>query len=493
MYFCKIIASVFNNDVAEDETNWLSIYIASILSFSASVQCSLYFSSMWPFLTVLEPGISSTFFGVAIASYSLGNILLSPLFGYWSNKIGTIKTPVNFGLYAQLIGNLIYMNLELFPYGARYGLVAARLFTGVGSANVTLFKSYGASGSSSKDRSIAIAYVTSGIAIGIAIGPAFNLLFTPMGYPGIIILGMRVNMYTLPAIGGVITNIVSIIVMKFLFIEHYAGVINKEGKDSENYQKIPKYDKISVLVIYATRFCQYFVFTNLEALNSPISLMIFGWSKKESITILSIAQGILGFAAFGVYFMYIIFKLDRYINYRLNCIGGIVALLIFHIITFSYPFLPSVITYHSSNITNTNETEIIGCDIDMYSWCEYINRMNPIVYLIAFALIIGIAFPTINIAMNTLFSKILGPRRQGTQQGFMQMCGGCGQLIGPLITSAIYTNFGPRYVWSVEIIFIFFTVSLWLIFFNRMVPLKYEANNNIEVISKKDDCTIKYK
>uniref|UniRef100_A0A0N5CGG1 MFS domain-containing protein n=1 Tax=Strongyloides papillosus TaxID=174720 RepID=A0A0N5CGG1_STREA len=475
MTLCKKLPLLFSNKVADDETNWLSIYIASILVFSCSVQCSLYFSSMWPFLIVLDHTVSSTFFGIVIASYSVANIILSPLFGWWSNKIGTIKTPVNFGLFAQLLGNVVYMNLELFPFGAKYGMVVARLFTGVGSATITLFKAYGASGSTVKDRSIAIAYITSGVAFGLAIGPVFNLLFTPLGYPGFIFLGIRFNMYTLPAIASVIANILCLIVMKYFFVEHYAGVVNKEGKNSENYQSIPKYDRIAIFVIYVTRFCQFFVYTNLEALSSPISLMLFGWTKKYSISVLSTAQGFLGLCAFLVYFFYIIFKLNRFIRYRLNCISGLFILMAFHFLTFPYPFLPEVVTYHSLNVTE-NGTEIVGCDIDMYPWCENITQVNPWIYLISFSLLIGIAFPIINIAMNTLFSKILGPRRQGTQQGFMQMFGGCGQLIGPLITSSIYTNYGPRYVWGAEVIFIALTLSFWVIFFRRMVPMKFQIN-----------------
>lgn len=53
MVFVKKLSSLLNNKVDDNETNWLSIYIASVLAFSASVQCSLYFSSMWPFMTVV--------------------------------------------------------------------------------------------------------------------------------------------------------------------------------------------------------------------------------------------------------------------------------------------------------------------------------------------------------------------------------------------------------------------------------------------------------
>jgi hypothetical protein len=36
------------------KTNWNSIYTASILSFVGTVQFSLYFSSMWPYVQIVE-------------------------------------------------------------------------------------------------------------------------------------------------------------------------------------------------------------------------------------------------------------------------------------------------------------------------------------------------------------------------------------------------------------------------------------------------------
>jgi MFS transporter, ceroid-lipofuscinosis neuronal protein 7 len=58
--------------------------------------------------------------------------------------------------------------------------------------------------------------------------------------------------------------------------------------------------------------------------------------------------------------------------------------------------------------------------------------VNVWVYYSAYVLFIGLAFPVLNIAMNTLFSHILGPRRQGTQQGVFQMAGSIARLLGPL-------------------------------------------------------------
>jgi hypothetical protein len=36
------------------ETDWHSIYVASILSFVGTVQFSLYFSSLWPYVQIVS-------------------------------------------------------------------------------------------------------------------------------------------------------------------------------------------------------------------------------------------------------------------------------------------------------------------------------------------------------------------------------------------------------------------------------------------------------
>uniref|UniRef100_A0A0N5BR27 DUF1624 domain-containing protein n=1 Tax=Strongyloides papillosus TaxID=174720 RepID=A0A0N5BR27_STREA len=145
------------------------------------------------------------------------------------------------------------------------------------------------------------------------------------------------------------------------------------------------------------------------------------------------AQGFLGLSAFFVYLFYIILKLNRFIRYRLNYIDGLFILMTLHFITFPYPFLSKVVTCHSLYVTQ-NGTEIVGCDIDMYPWCKNVTQVNPWIYLISFSMLIDIR-----------------SRKAETQREFMQIFAGCGQLIGLLITSSIYTNYGPCYVWELKL------------------------------------------
>lgn len=85
---------------------------------------------------------------------------------------------------------------------------------------------------------------------------------------------------------------------------------------------------------------------------------------------------------------------------------------------------------------------------------------------------IGVAFPVITITLNVLFSRILGPRRQGTEQGIFQASSAAARMVGPIGNTVLYAYKGPRAVWALEMTAILTIIAPWIIFYNRMVDLK---------------------
>lgn len=96
------------------------------------------------------------------------------------------------------------------------------------------------------------------------------------------------------------------------------------------------------------------------------------------------------------------------------------------------------------------------------------------------------AFPILNIANTTLFSDIIGPRRQGIEQGLLQMSGSIARLFGPIVIrfkkvksileqpyfySLLYSLHGPKLAWKMEILVISLTLILWFIYYKRITPL----------------------
>lgn len=293
-------------------TDWRSIYICAFLAFCSVVQFSLYFSSMWPYFRVvslqgktyanlykkaqLDESATEQFFGYIVASYSLGQIIGSPIAGFLSNRLRKVRdhthsfilslfvqplilpffvTQIRQLLYVGLLlmftGNAIYLCVHLFERNMhRYLLILARFVTGIGSSewinfisipcnaqffqgNTSLLKAYASTASTTEDRSRAIAWVTGGVALGQTMGPgwlpctdfdclqilkllvfftfcpAFQLLFTPFGFPGFrIIPGLHLSMYTAPALMACIMNALNALCIFTLFHEIYAGVINAE-------------------------------------------------------------------------------------------------------------------------------------------------------------------------------------------------------------------------------------------------------------------------
>jgi MFS transporter, ceroid-lipofuscinosis neuronal protein 7 len=131
--------------------------------------------------------------------------------------------------------------------------------------------------------------------------------------------------------------------------------------------------------------------------------------------------------------------------------------------------------------------EIIpGCNRTRFVWCDDLKQINVWLYYAAMLICIGFAFPNINVTMNTLFSRIIGPRMQSKQQGMLEMFGGMGRMLGPLLIGSIsikrwnkyfqfsflYRNYGPRAIWILEMIEVGVMGLLWLIFYRRLVPLK---------------------
>ncbi|CEF66825.1 Major facilitator superfamily and Major facilitator superfamily domain, general substrate transporter and Major facilitator superfamily domain-containing protein [Strongyloides ratti] len=472
---------------ASPKTDWTSIYVGAAFAFIGSVQFNIFFASLLPYLEKNDPKGDQTFFGYIVAAYSLGQLIASPLVGYWSNKIKQIKIPVQTGLTFMLLGNIFHICLVLFPSNSRrWIMMLGRFLTGVGSSNTLLLKAYATSASTTKDRSQAIAYITGGMAIGTTMGPAFQAMFSGLSYPGLrIFSNVYFNIYTAPAFLACLINILGMIVLYFFFHESYAGVIDDQKNNSKrDNTKLPPFDMLAVIIMNFTRFTQMFVQTNMETVSTSFSQIMFFWTATEAVKYGSIAQGVLGAFSFIVYFLYISLKLNRYMKFRIALQISMVALFIFHLLTFAWPFLPeSIHTYNVTDEIIASKDELPGCNINKYSWCPNVKAVNQWVYIISYPVIIGIAFPIINVAMNTLYSMIIGPRRQGTMQGVMQVSGAVSRIIGPVTVGTLYQSSGPYYAWGIEFIVIFLNLLLLMIFHKRLIPLQI-PNDTKGIVNK---------
>jgi len=70
--------------------------------------------------------------------------------------------------------------------------------------------------------------------------------------------------------------------------------------------------------------------------------------------------------------------------------------------------------------------------------------------------------------IQTLFSKILGSRPQGTWMGVMLAAGSMSRIIGPVIIVSGYTNFGTTWTFAVTTAFMTIPMAWLYIVRNRL-------------------------
>ncbi|KAI6209813.1 hypothetical protein M3Y96_00260900 [Aphelenchoides besseyi] len=424
------------------ETNWKSIWIISTLTLCAMIQFTLFFSSTYSYLLSLDPSVTERFYGGVVAAYSAGQIIGSPMLGRIADKTKTVRIPIAIGIILSFVGNVLYIAGSVVPVSwSKYLVLLGRFVVGFGGSNVGVMRSYASMASSKNDRSRAIALINGGYSTGSVIGPCLQLLFTPFGYPGIQITGkLHLSTYTSPAICAMAINAIGLLCLYFCFEEQYAGIVDKSKLKSSEDKKIkvlPSYDVLAVFVVHLVTFAQRFSFTNLESISGPLGMAMFSWNKQETVEYIAIAHGASGF-----------------------------------------PY-----SMHKYDAAIANGTEVVGCNADRFSWCESIKPVNVWVYYGAYVLFIGICYPSIQVTINTLFSKVLGPRLISTHQGFLQVTSSSARLTGPLLITNLYTSFGPRYAWYLEFLVLGLTIAVFCGLFKRMIPLELPAHiSNLSTI-----------
>ena len=80
----------------------------------------------------IDDSASESFLGVIVAGYSLGAVLVAPLFGVWSNY-RPVPEPLIFSLILYCGGNLLYVYAESFSGIEKWILFISRLMVGSGS------------------------------------------------------------------------------------------------------------------------------------------------------------------------------------------------------------------------------------------------------------------------------------------------------------------------------------------------------------------------
>lgn len=148
--------------------------------------------------------------GLIVAANPLGQMIFSPLFGWWSNKIKSIRFPLLASMAIFCISSALYSSLDLVTQDVKYWMFAARFFVGVSSANIAVCRSYISAATTIKERTKSVSMMSFAQVLGFVIGPALQAAVTPLGTEGFLFLNtFTINMYTASGWCNVLLGIIN--------------------------------------------------------------------------------------------------------------------------------------------------------------------------------------------------------------------------------------------------------------------------------------------
>lgn len=147
--------------------------------------------------------------GFIVAANPLGQMIFSPLFGWWSNKIKSIRMPLLVSMAIFCISSALYSSLDLLKDDVKYWMFIARFFVGVSSANIAVCRSYVSAATTLKERTSSVSMMSLAQVLGFVIGPALQAAVTPLGTEGFLFMGFTINMYTASGWANVLLGVIN--------------------------------------------------------------------------------------------------------------------------------------------------------------------------------------------------------------------------------------------------------------------------------------------
>uniref|UniRef100_A0A2M4AJY3 Putative transporter/transmembrane protein n=3 Tax=Anopheles triannulatus TaxID=58253 RepID=A0A2M4AJY3_9DIPT len=506
---------------------WTSIRIIYYTMFLMSLGFSIILTGVWPYLDKLDPLAGKEFLGWIVGANPVGQMIFSPLVGWWGNRLGSIRLPLLCSLALFSIASGIYSCLELFATHQKYWMLYSRFLIGVSSSSVAVCRSYLSAATKIKERTSAVSMVSLAQTLGFIVGPVLQGAVTMFGENGYPLLRNRLNlnMYTATGWINVLMGILNFcLFLPFVFKEKRIAAreaMIKHGMQSEKETwKSMKPDYLSAWTLIFAFFILVFNFVFLETLATPLTMDMFAWTKAEALYYMAWIMAVGAVLASGMFLM--IGPLCKRIpEQHVLLWGGFFLMVLGRAVYIPMSDQPPKLAFlenvtatlladepdwkgvYGSNFTDVRSDmirvdlnyqgpafgepvsnisdkdyskDLLGCP-STQEWCKTTRGMTIFQFLLGYAFT-AIGYPIGVTLITTIFSKVLGPRPQGTWMGLMTGSGCMSRALGPVFLSTIYTKYGLYWTFGSTAVMMAITM-LWLWYMRqRLAPVSYECKDS---------------
>eukprot|EP00794_Sanderia_malayensis_P007196 gene7196-8002_t len=485
-----------NDHPVEEKFKWSSIWAHFITMFYNSIVTTVVYSSIWAYLKQMDPGTTTWYLGVVHAAFNSAELCFIVLFGIWVQYRGGFE-PLVLSLIFFILGNALYAWAMTFGYYGKYVVLASRALIGCGTGNDVIVTALLAEQTSLKDRTKAMAYIAVAQTVGFTIGPAIQACFVPLGNTGVYVKGLFLwmNMYTAAGCLCVLFGIINllIVIRARKQISRIPSKSDKEKNDDnderEENNNVSKGDKWAVVAILGLFFITRHSLVFLEVMFAPLAMDEYALSNEDTVLAVGVILAIAGVVAAAVFIATEKFT-QLYGDRLLLAVSILITFIGFAIhwpVSNRYPklghFYNTTVMTESGPVTKRLVTN--GC-APTHPWCT----TTPIITITQFAIgytLITLSFPVSYCILPSLFTKVIQPGRQGILVSLFSIAGNLSRIFGPTVFTTLYYYYGPKGIFGVMDIGLFFAFILMLVFYKRMIPYQDYMQKKIgELMDSRD-------
>ena len=166
----SITSSVMTADGIHDITGFNVVCFVIMIG---DMSRGIFFPTLWPLVDSL--GGSTVTLGYAVAAFSGGRIVTSPIFGYLSVALGYTTTLI-LSVMCLLLGTLTYAQVE--NVGNPKFLIVAQVILGMGSGTLGVTRAFVADVTAKRNRTTYMALITAVQYAGFTVTPFIGALLT---------------------------------------------------------------------------------------------------------------------------------------------------------------------------------------------------------------------------------------------------------------------------------------------------------------------------
>lgn len=340
--------------------------------------------------------------------------------------------------------------------------------------------------------------------LGFIVGPIFQGVFTPLGSEGFKMpFELPLSMYTAPGWLNVFLALFNLILFMPRFFQD-ARIAAKEqmllhGNESEKAAwKAIKPDLVVAWVLIFSLFVFVFNFVLLEGLTTALTMDQYAWTKKEALQNIAYIMTAGGVIA-CVTFLSVNPLCKRFKENDVLIYGGFMLMVFGRLVHIPYRNELPKLAYPKEKLFENgtmitfsdDDDEVLGCPVSQ-EWCLKTSKLGFPEFILGYMLT-SVAYPIGLSLIQTIFSKVLGPRPQGNYlvhqlyaifdyflkignwMGIITNAGCLSRISGPICVIWLYTKYGPLLIFSILLVITIIPLGCLLILKERLLIESFKS------------------